>query len=73
MLVVPAGYPRFVRVGCCRVTLFINWLIVPEIKENTLFKKYNTSGMFYAHASVGTLHVRPVLNMKSDQDIKNMK
>ena len=29
--------------------------------------------MFYAHASVGTLHVRPVLNMKSDQDIKNMK
>ena len=29
--------------------------------------------MFYAHASVGTLHVRPVLNMKSDQDIKNMR
>ncbi len=40
---------------------------------NEIFKKYNTSGMFYAHASVGTLHVRPVLNMKSDQDIKNMR
>ena len=40
---------------------------------NEIFRKYNTSGMFYAHASVGTLHVRPVLNMKSDQDIKNMR
>ena len=40
---------------------------------NEIFKKYNTSGMFYAHASVGTLHIRPVLNMKSDEDIKNMK
>ena len=42
-----------------------------RLKE--IFKKYNTSGMFYAHASVGTLHIRPVLNMKSDEDIKNMK
>ena len=42
-----------------------------QLKE--IFKKYNTSGMFYAHASVGTLHIRPVLNMKSDQDIKNMR
>ena len=40
---------------------------------NEIFKKYNTSGMFYAHASVGTLHIRPVLNMKSDEDIRNMK
>jgi FAD/FMN-containing dehydrogenase/Fe-S oxidoreductase len=40
---------------------------------NEVFKKYNTSGMFYAHASVGTLHVRPIINMKSDQDIKNMR
>ena len=36
---------------------------------NEVFKKYNTSGMFYAHASVGTLHVRPIINMKSDKDI----
>ena len=42
-----------------------------RLKE--IFKKYNTSGMFYAHASVGTLHIRPVLNMKSDKDIKNMR
>ena len=42
-----------------------------RLKE--IFKKYGTSGMFYAHASVGTLHVRPVLNMKSDKDIQNMR
>ncbi len=42
-----------------------------RLKE--IFKKYRTSGMFYAHASVGTLHVRPVLNMKSDKDIENMR
>ena len=42
-----------------------------RLKE--IFKKYGTSGMFYAHASVGTLHVRPVLNMKSDKDIENMR
>ncbi len=42
-----------------------------KLKE--IFKKYGTSGMFYAHASVGTLHVRPVLNMKSDKDIQNMR
>ena len=39
---------------------------------NEIFKKYNTSGMFYAHASVGTLHIRPVLNMKSDEDIRTV-
>jgi len=37
-----------------------------------VFRKYNTEGLFYAHASVGTLHVRPILNAKSEQDIKNM-
>ncbi len=42
-----------------------------RLKE--IFKRYGTSGMFYAHASVGTLHVRPVLNMKSDKDIQNMR
>ncbi len=31
-----------------------------------VFEKHGTRGTWYAHASVGTLHVRPVLNMKSD-------
>ncbi|HEY6863333.1 MAG TPA: FAD-linked oxidase C-terminal domain-containing protein, partial [Burkholderiales bacterium] len=31
-----------------------------------VFRKHGTEGTWYAHASVGTLHVRPVLNMKED-------
>jgi FAD/FMN-containing dehydrogenase/Fe-S oxidoreductase len=31
-----------------------------------VFRKHGTEGTWYAHASVGTLHVRPVLNMKQD-------
>ncbi len=55
----------------CAVTLDHLADYTAGLKE--VFKKYNTSGMFYAHASVGTLHVRPVLNMKTEQDVKNMK
>src|SRR5581483_3905672 len=35
-----------------------------------IFAKYGTPGTWYAHASVGTLHVRPVLNMKEDGALK---
>ncbi len=31
-----------------------------------VFDKHGTRGTWYAHASVGTLHVRPVLNMKGE-------
>ena len=31
-----------------------------------VFEKHGTRGTWYAHASVGTLHVRPILNMKAD-------
>jgi FAD/FMN-containing dehydrogenase/Fe-S oxidoreductase len=31
-----------------------------------VFRRHGTEGTWYAHASVGTLHVRPVLNMKDD-------
>src|SRR5947207_6941104 len=31
-----------------------------------VFAKHGTRGTWYAHASVGTLHVRPVLNMTAD-------
>jgi FAD/FMN-containing dehydrogenase/Fe-S oxidoreductase len=30
-----------------------------------VFAKHGTRGTWYAHASVGTLHVRPILNMRS--------
>ncbi|MEO1204726.1 MAG: FAD-linked oxidase C-terminal domain-containing protein [Pseudomonadota bacterium] len=38
-----------------------------------IFRKYDTDGTWYAHASVGTLHVRPVLNLKLDADLKAMR
>ena len=38
-----------------------------------IFEKYQTSGTWYAHASVGCLHVRPVLNMKDNKDIIKMR
>ena len=38
-----------------------------------IFKKYGTNGTWYAHASVGCLHVRPVLNMKSSSDVAKMR
>jgi FAD/FMN-containing dehydrogenase/Fe-S oxidoreductase len=31
-----------------------------------VFHKHGTEGTWYAHASVGTLHVRPILNMRTD-------
>src|SRR5438477_8247480 len=35
-------------------------------RPTEVFRKHGTEGTWYAHASVGTLHVRPVLNMKED-------
>src|SRR5210317_1564644 len=40
---------------------------------NKIFDKYNTKGTWYAHASVGCLHVRPVLNMKLNDDVTKMR
>jgi FAD/FMN-containing dehydrogenase/Fe-S oxidoreductase len=38
-----------------------------------VFRKHGTSGTWYAHASVGCLHVRPVLNMKDPSDVSRMR
>lgn len=38
-----------------------------------LMAKYNTSCVFYAHASVGELHLRPVLNIKTPEGLAKMK
>tara|TARA_B110000046_G_scaffold43137_1_gene48043 strand:+ start:4191 stop:7148 length:2958 start_codon:yes stop_codon:yes gene_type:complete len=40
---------------------------------NKIFDKYETKGTWYAHASVGCLHVRPVLNMKLQNDVSKMR
>lgn len=38
-----------------------------------VFERHGTSGTWYAHASVGCLHVRPVLNLKLEKDVKAMR
>jgi FAD/FMN-containing dehydrogenase/Fe-S oxidoreductase len=38
-----------------------------------IFSRHGTKGTWYAHASVGCLHVRPILNMKSAEDITKMR
>ena len=40
---------------------------------NEVFERHGTKGTWYAHASVGCLHVRPVLNMKDPQDVTRMR
>ncbi len=51
---------------------------LPDLAEYTqgltdIFTRYGTKGTWYAHASVGCLHVRPVLNMRQDKDVKTMR
>jgi FAD/FMN-containing dehydrogenase len=38
-----------------------------------VFEKHGSRGTWYAHASVGCLHVRPVLNLKLDTDVKKLR
>ena len=51
---------------------------LPDLAEYTagltdIFEKHGTKGTWYAHASVGCLHVRPVLNLRQDKDVKTMR
>ncbi|MCJ2071687.1 FAD-binding protein [Methylobacterium sp. J-030] len=38
-----------------------------------VFTKHGTRGTWYAHASVGCLHVRPILDMKDGGDVRRMR
>ncbi len=40
---------------------------------NNIFAKHGTHGTMYAHASEGCLHVRPVLNLRLEKDVKAMR
>ena len=51
---------------------------LPDLAEYTkglmdIFARHGTKGTWYAHASVGCLHVRPVLNMRQDSVVKTMR
>jgi Fe-S oxidoreductase len=38
-----------------------------------VFERHGTRGTWYAHASVGCLHVRPILNLRLDKDVRAMR
>ena len=38
-----------------------------------IFTRHGTRGTWYAHASVGCLHVRPILNMKDAEGVQKMR
>ena len=40
---------------------------------NAVFARHGVAGTWYAHASVGCLHVRPVLNLKDEADVRKMR
>src|SRR3954466_3036663 len=40
---------------------------------NRILTRHGTRGTMYAHASEGCLHVRPVLNLKLEKDVKAMR
>jgi len=48
---------------------------LPEYVDDfkSLLEKYNTSCVFYAHASVGELHLRPVIDISKPEGIKKME
>jgi FAD/FMN-containing dehydrogenase/Fe-S oxidoreductase len=48
---------------------------LPDYTERltALFARHGTSGTWYAHASEGCLHVRPVLNLKAELDVRAMR
>ncbi|MFK7859567.1 MAG: FAD-binding and (Fe-S)-binding domain-containing protein [Granulosicoccus sp.] len=51
---------------------------LPDLAEFTtglteVFNKHDSPATWYAHASVGCLHVRPVLNMKLEKDANTMR
>jgi FAD/FMN-containing dehydrogenase/Fe-S oxidoreductase len=43
------------------------------VRFREVIHKYDTSAGYYGHASVGCLHIRPLINTKSKREIKVMK
>ena len=40
---------------------------------DAIFARHGTRGTWYAHASVGTLHVRPIIDLKVDEGARTMR
>lgn len=68
------------RPGAMKPATFIEDLVVPVehlgeyVREmERIMIDHNTTGDFYAHASAGCLHFRPILNIKTPQGIAEMR
>jgi Fe-S oxidoreductase len=48
---------------------------LPEFVERfrEVLERHGTEGAFYGHASVGCLHIRPLLNLKAAEDVARMR
>lgn len=48
--------------------------VLPEYVRGLqqLFKRHGVDSVIYAHASVGCLHLRPILNLKEPEDVERM-
>jgi FAD/FMN-containing dehydrogenase/Fe-S oxidoreductase len=44
---------------------------VPRFRE--IFAKYDTEGAYYGHCSVGCLHIRPVINLKTARGLDQVR
>jgi FAD/FMN-containing dehydrogenase/Fe-S oxidoreductase len=44
-----------------------------EERANAVFRRHGTEAIWYAHASVGLLHIRPALNLKAAEDVGRMR
>ena len=54
-------------------TVPLEYLPAYGARLEEIFHRHGTTGTWYAHASVGCLHVRPILNLKQDADLKSMR
>ncbi|MCE9529670.1 MAG: FAD-binding oxidoreductase, partial [Planctomycetes bacterium] len=53
----------------------VNPARLPEFARlfREILRAHGTDGAFYGHASVGCLHIRPLLNLKDVQDVRRMR
>jgi FAD/FMN-containing dehydrogenase/Fe-S oxidoreductase len=62
----PVTFVEDVAVAPARLPEFI-------ARFREILARHNTDGSFYGHASVGCLHIRPVLNLKKTEEVIRMR
>ncbi|RMD87475.1 MAG: FAD-binding oxidoreductase, partial [Calditrichaeota bacterium] len=62
----PVGFVEDTAVPVQRLAEYIR-------RFDEIIREHETEACYYAHASVGCLHVRPLLNLKSRRDIDRMR